>query len=66
MAKTSIRVTTSITGYSKKKGKGNFGLKIGTVKLTEGQRNKLDPLIDNADTVKLTIETEQENLPYKD
>jgi len=63
MAKTSIRVTTSITGYSKKKGKGLFSLKVGTVRLTEAQRNKLDPLIDNADTVKLTIETEQENLP---
>jgi len=63
MAKTSIRVTTSITGYSKKKGKGNFGLKIGSLKLTEAQRNKLDPIIDNGDTVILTIETEQENLP---
>jgi len=63
MAKTKIRVTTSITGYSKKKGKGNFGLKIGSLKLTEAQRNKLDPIIDNGDTVVLTIETEQENLP---
>lgn len=63
MAKTKIRVTTSITGYSKKKGKGNFGLKVGSVKLTESQRNKLDPLIDNGDTVVLTIEIEQENLP---
>jgi len=63
MAKTSIRVTTSITGYGKKKGKGLFSLKLGTVKLTEAQRNKLDPLIDNADTVKLTIDCDQENLP---
>ena len=64
MGKTKIRVITSITGYSKKKGKGVFGLKVGNVKLTEAQRNKLDPLIDNGDTVILNIETEQEGLPY--
>ena len=64
MSKTKIRVITSITGYSKKKGKGVFGLKVGNVKLTEAQRNKLDLLIDNGDTIILNIETEQENLPY--
>ena len=63
MATTKIRVVTSIKGYSKKKGKGNFGMTVGTVKLTVDQRNKLDPLIDNADNVTLTIETEQKNLP---
>lgn len=66
MAKTQIRVTTSITGYGKKKGKGLFSLKVGTVKLTEAQRNKLDGLIDDADDVKLTIELEQEKLPGMD
>jgi hypothetical protein len=61
--KTKIRVITTIKGYSKKKGRGLFGISVGNVKLTEGQRNKLDVIIDNADTVVMNIETEQENLP---
>jgi hypothetical protein len=65
MAKTKIKVHTTIKGYSKKKGKGNFGMTVGIVKLTVDQRNELDPLIDNSDAVVLTIETEQETLPYK-
>lgn len=63
MSKTKITVDTTVTGYSKKKGKGCFGLKLGTVRLTEAQRNKLDPIIDDAEKVKLTIETIQEKLP---
>jgi len=66
MPKTKIRVHTTIKGYSKKKGRGNFGMTVGIVKLTVDQRNKLDPLIDNADNVILIIETEQDSLPYKD
>lgn len=66
MAKTQIRVVTEITRYTKKKGHNCFGLGVGDVKLTEGQRNKLDGLIDDAAKVKLTIEPEQENLPYKE
>ena len=66
MAINKIRVITSITGYSKKKGKGLFSLKVGNMKLTETQRNRLDPLIDNGDTVILNIETEQKGLPYSD
>lgn len=66
MAKTKIRLVTTITSYSKKKGKGLFGISVGKVKLTEGQRNKLDVIIDNSDAVVLNIETEQESLPYKD
>ena len=63
MAKTKITVDTTVTRYSKKKGKGCFSLGLGDVKLTEGQRNKLDGLIDNGEKVKLTIEQEQEHLP---
>ena len=64
MAKTKITVDTTITRYTKKKGKNCFGLGLGDVKLTEGKRNMLDGLIDNAEKVKLTIELVQENLPY--
>ena len=63
MAKTRIALQTKITGYAKKKGPGCFSIKVGDVKLTEGQRNKLDGLIDEADAVKLIIELEQEKLP---
>lgn len=62
-AKMKVTVTTTINGYSKKKGKGCFGIKIGDVKLSEGVRNKLDNWIDNVEKVKLTIEPVQENLP---
>jgi len=61
--KVKVTVTTTINGYSKKKGKGCFGIKVGDVKLSEGVRNKLDSWIDNAEKVKLTIEPVQENLP---
>ena len=63
MAKVKVTITTTINGYSKKKGKGCFGIKVGDVKLSEGVRNHLDTWIDNAEKVKLTIETVQENLP---
>jgi len=58
-----ITIDTTITRYTKKKGKNCFSLGLGDVKLTEAKRNKLDDLIDNADKVKLTIEPFQENLP---
>lgn len=61
-----IEVITEIKGYSKKKGKGLFGISIGTMKLTEAKRNLFDGLIDNAEKVKLTIEVLQEELPYKE
>jgi len=63
MAKTKIVVDTKVTRYTKKKGEGCFSIGIGDVKLTEGQRNKLDGLIDDAEKVKLTIEALQEKLP---
>ena len=63
MTKTTISVDTTITRYTKKKGKNCFSLGLGDVKLTEAKRNKLDGLIDNADKVKLIIEPVQENLP---
>lgn len=58
-----IKVDTTVKGYSKKKGPGCFSIKVGDVKLTENQRNKLDSLIDDAARIKLTIEPVQENLP---
>ena len=62
-AKTKITLKTKIKGYSKKKGPGCFGIKVGDVKLTEAHRNKLDHLIDDADDVTLIIEVAQEKLP---
>ncbi|MFB0523941.1 MAG: hypothetical protein ACETVZ_00245 [Phycisphaerae bacterium] len=61
MAKTKIIVNTTVKRCTKKKG--CFSIAIGDVKLTEGQRNELDGLIDDAEQVKLTIEVEQEKLP---
>jgi len=66
MAKVKITVNTTIKRYGKKKGPGCFSIGLGDIKLSEDQRNKLDNIIDNADNVKLTIEPEQEDLPYKD
>jgi len=63
MAKAKVTVNTTINGYSKKKGKGCFGIKLGDVKLSEDVRNKLDSWIDNTEKVKLTFELVQENLP---
>ena len=63
MAKTKITIDTTVTRYTKKKGKGCFSLGLGDVKLSEDQRNKLDDLIDDADKVKLIIEPIQQKLP---
>jgi len=63
MAKTKITIDTTVTRYTKKKGKGCFSLGLGDVKLSETQRNQLDDLIDDADKVKLIIEPVQEKLP---
>lgn len=63
MAKTKITIDTVIKRYTKKKGPGCFSLGLGDMKLSENQRNKLDEFIDDATTVKLTIEPLQENLP---
>lgn len=63
MAKTKITIDTTVTRYTKKKGKGCFSLGLGDVKLSEGQRNQLDDLIDDADKVKLIIEPVQGKLP---
>lgn len=66
MAKIRISLKTKVKGYSKKKGKGCFSIKVGDVKLTEAHRNKLDGLIDGAEDINLIIELEEEKLPYKD
>ena len=63
MAKMKISLKTKIKSYTKKKGKGLFGISIGNVKLIEAHRNSLDHLIDDADEVTLTIELAQEKLP---
>ena len=63
MAKTKIVIDTTIKRYSKKKGPGCFTLGLGDVKLSEGQRNQLDNIIDDAAQIKLTIEPVQERLP---
>jgi len=61
--KTKITLKTKIKGYGKKKGPGCFSIKVGDVKLTEANRNKLDHLIDDAEDVTLIIEVVQEKLP---
>ena len=63
MAKIRISIETTITSYAKKKGKDRFSLGLGIVKLTESQRNQLDPLIDDVEKVRLIIERVQEKLP---
>ena len=61
--KTRISLKTKVKGYSKKKGPGCFSIKVGDVKLSEDQRNKLDHLIDDAEDIRLIIELDQEKLP---
>ena len=63
MAKTKISIDTTITRYTKKKGKNCFSIGLGDVKLTEAKRNSLDGIIDNVEKCKLTIEVLQEQLP---
>ena len=63
MAGIKITVNTTIRAYGKKKGKGVFSLGLGDVKLSTDVRNKLDGMIDNAEKVKLVIESIQEKLP---
>ena len=63
MAKTKINLVTEIKDYTKKIGQGLFSISIGTVKLSEEQRDLIDGLIDNKEKVKLSIEIIQGHLP---
>lgn len=58
-----ISVVSEIKGYSKKVGKGMFSISIGTVKLSDSNRNLLDGVIDNKDKVKISIELVEPHLP---
>jgi hypothetical protein len=61
MVKSKIKVKTTITRCTKKKG--CFGLGLGDVNLNEEKRNKIGDLIDTSEEVNLTIEPVDEHLP---